>query len=193
MLFLNEYEYANPISVMSNRPVQEQESLNQKKSYITTGSQRWDLMITLETIPPGESEKLARLRAKIAGLSNRDSFEIIMPQYVTPPNQRVWTTGEHTVQKTVIQIAQSIIIPIGLYIKFQNHRKVYEVKDSYIRHGTGTFIEIEPGLHETVASAEDIDMSPMISVNFKTGQQFGFRTNRMGEWIPELRLQEVPY
>lgn len=194
MLFLGKYPYGNPISVMNNRPVREHSALNQKKSYIQLGSARWDIMITLQPITVGAEEAANEIESHIMRHSDRSSFEIPMPQRVIAPvTQSVSVAAEYSVFQKNIAITDGAELPIGLYISFANHRKVYRIVDTYVQDRVGTFITLEPGLHERVLPNELINTAPMVRVNYKNNQQFGFKTDNDGTWKPVLNLQELPF
>jgi len=149
-----------PLTIRSNEPITMSDTLSLKRYVRGRGAQRWEIETNVEPLTASANELFALLVAK--GYS--EPVQIVMPQnidhilYNTERSTSVRVNDTEAVAgATIFKIQDSSStqtlsrrVPVGLFIQFTNHPKIYMVRRIYPDEQR---IEIYPPLRRAVNGA----------------------------------------
>jgi hypothetical protein len=151
-----------PLSITSNEPIYDTDTISLSKQRASQGAQRWE--VAFNTVSSGETEA-DLLVGIITNLAVADTM--IMPQL--PSVDRTNTAGvslaisaNKAAGQSSVTIVNNGIIAKGSFIKFSNHAKIYMVTAD-VTAGTKA-VSIYPSLRSAVTTAH----------TFKTGASATF-------------------
>lgn len=143
-------ELVAPLKVVTNEPVFISDSLSLARKVTRRVSQRWEVETKLMPMSQGANELFAFMLTK--GLHS--SLTLITPQNVGAKLARTATSAITASgsqgSNTVTVAGNDGIVPIGTFVKFAGHNKVYVTTQE--RSGNGT-VTVYPDLRVNVASA----------------------------------------
>ena len=193
---MNEYEflglgYHNPLSIDSYTGATNSETLDLKQAPSSTGNQLWILSISLEPIPFNTTARSNVVQHQFKHHGDNTSFEIPCPQ-----DSGYLPTGAAatlTVATAAVAGAESIALstgtayeamPVGQYIRFSNHTKVYRVTSK----SNGT-VGLYPALQNAVTTGT-ADLAPNIKVKYNQNIALSVAYGNRGEYYPRLDVIE---
>ncbi len=147
----------------------ESRTQNLKIQRINNGAQRWLVNVNFQGT---QSDRMWNEFMSHATANAHTPFEIVMPQHWLD-NDYITTINDITVAadanggSNIVSINSSsqFILPIGRYIKFGNHTKIYQIANSInSTDGSVTDLQIYPQLvtpvpNGTVVNYEDINIT----------------------------------
>jgi len=141
-------QFVVPMTLRSNQPVFASDTLSLKRQTGRRTAQRWELETRLEPLAVGAEKLMVNLIAN--GVS--ETVNIIVPQnrgVVKRRTSNSTPTATAAVGATQIPVLNNVgLIPMGTFIRFANHSKIYMLKADLT--GTGT-MSIYPTLRTAVA------------------------------------------
>jgi hypothetical protein len=141
-------QFSTPLEIRSNQPVFVSDSLSLKRSTLRSASQRWE--ITAPLVPLTHTANDLFVMMVVNGFDKR--FDVIVPQNVAAVSQRERRGNTHKasgfIDSTKITVNTLSNIPIGTFIQFDNHRKVYMVVKG---KNDKNEVEIYPALRSSVS------------------------------------------
>lgn len=146
-----------PVSITSNQPVFDAETISLKRQRVITGAQRWELEFNTTPRDPG-----AFFRQQVNGRGTRT---MVMPQIhgvADVTGTTVMSAGATTAGATAVPVdipSGSISIPAGRFIKFAGHDKIYMVTEDENVRPVPAGISIFPPLVADVADNEVVHYS----------------------------------
>ena len=116
-----------PLSITSNQPIYETDTVSLSKQRASQGAQRWELSFTTVTTENTEADMLVGM---VTGLATSDTM--VMPQIPSAANNNTATTSlvisaNVAAGLSLVTIVNDGIIKKGSFIKFSNHDKLYMV------------------------------------------------------------------
>jgi len=151
--FLN-FDYVTPVTIKNNEPKFVTDTLSLRRQTVRTGVQRWELTVGFKG---GKSDNLlGALQAHYMRLGDT-AFNFAMPQPFmidtldTDVYEPTTGTADGTAGSTTVTLSSAGIYPVGWFVKFSNHNKVYMVTES-----NGITLKIAPALVTTMVSANVI-------------------------------------
>jgi hypothetical protein len=140
-----------PLSITSNEPIYDVDTVSLSKQRASQGAQRWEL--AFNTVASGATE-VDLLIGIVTGLATADTM--IMPQL--PSVDRVNTIGPsrpigtYVAGVSAVRLDNDGFISKGSFIKFSNHAKIYMVTNN--QSGIGD-VNIYPKLQKTIINLVD--------------------------------------
>ena len=138
-----------PVTITSNQPIYETDTVSLSKQRASQGAQRWELSFTTVTTENTEADMLVGM---ITGLAT--SATMVMPQI--PSAAKGNTAGVSLVISvaaaaglSAVTVVSDGVIKKGSFIKFSNHDKLYMVTAD-VAAGTAP-VSIYPSLRTAVA------------------------------------------
>ena len=182
--------YSTPLNVTIDQKQFSTETENYDRQTINLGFERYRIDVTFELDGFGElmaASKLRRHRQK-HGLGSR--FTMAMPQDLgvgDAPSVDVTVRG--TVDKgddTVQMITgdRTVQIPVGRFITFSGHKKVYVIESfSYRPFQVYGDAVIQPNLQKNIANGELVNFTPDITVRYALDgtASFGYTRGAMSK------------
>ena len=152
-----------PISITSNEPVYDVDTVSLSKQRATQGAQRWELSFSTITSGDTEAEMLVGV---VEGISNASTM--VMPQL--PSVDRVNTIGTSrpisaaSAGASTVNVNSDGFTSKGTFVKFSNHAKVYMVTED---HSAGVSpMAIYPPLRSAVTGTDTITTGPAVSIRY---------------------------
>jgi len=141
--------FAAPMSVLSNHPVFQEDSLNLKRHVARRAAQRWEISTAVRP----ENQDANELFSLLIDKGTVSPIDILVPQNTGSIAKR--KTGSPAIasglkNQSVIRVETSSIIPKGTFIKFVNHNKLYLTLTD--KQSTDTRINIYPALRQNVSN-----------------------------------------
>lgn len=152
------YEILAPLSIISNEPVFDADTINLKKQRASQNAQRWEMSFNIATNDPSD--------ILVNSIVNFDQVKtMIMPQLTSSKTFSVSSTP--SVSSTASSGATSVVVsangitgvlPKGYFIKFSNHPKIYMTTNQvdFSLSSTTVTIGVYPSLKSTVASGVNL-------------------------------------
>lgn len=147
-----------PLSITSNQPIYETDTVSLSKQRASQGAQRWELSFAAVTSESTEADMLVGM---ITGLATASTM--IMPQI--PSVVKGNTAGVSLVISagvaaglSSVTVVSDGIIKKGAFIKFSNHDKLYMVTDD-VASGTVP-VPIYPSLRSAVTTSHTLKTGP---------------------------------
>lgn len=153
------YEILTPLSIISNEPVFDADTINLKKQRASQNAQRWELSFSIATNNPTDI-----LVNSLVGFDQTKTM--IMPQLTTaakllslssaPLVSSTFSSGASTI--TVNAAGITGILPKGYFIKFSNHNKIYMTTSEidFSLSNTTVNVGIYPSLKQSVNSSSSL-------------------------------------
>jgi len=145
--FLN-FDYVTPVTIKNNEPKFVTDTLSLRRQTVRTGVQRWELTVGFKG---GKSDNLlGALQAHYMRLGDT-AFNFAMPQpfMIDTSDTNVYspTTGTASGDSgsTSITLSSAGTYPVGWFIKFSDHNKIYMVTES-----SGTSLKVAPALTQDI-------------------------------------------
>jgi hypothetical protein len=164
-----EYAFAAPLNVRSNQPSYVTDTKTLKRNTLNSGVQRWEIDASI--VPAVDPYPILR-HTVVHGYTK--PFYVRMPQLFRPayaqiPDTLSFATVSEALSKTLnvtIDSAEggNTILPIGEFIRFAGHRKVYLVVDS-VANGGQNDLTIEPALTGKVGRGEQVFYGSRVSMH----------------------------
>ena len=153
-----------PLSITSNEPVYDIDTVSLSKQRATQGAQRWEVAFTTATSDATEADMLVGV---IDGITSAETM--VMPQL--PSVARLNTAGVSLVISanasggaSTVTVVSDGIISKGSFIKFSNHDKVYLVTAD-VAAGTVP-VSIYPSLRSAVTTAHTMNTGVSVSLRY---------------------------
>ena len=164
---------------------------------IRVGHIRWHVELGLE--PRRFADASRRLAVHLAKHGQSVSFALVMPQigpeviadHVGQKITAAAAIGASSVTLTV-NVNQQIDLPVGRFISFAGHTKVYQVdEDADVSlSNVGVVVSIIPPLQAAVANNERWNANPALTCRYDAGQG-GWSLNSRSIVAPLLSVIEV--
>jgi len=143
-----------PVTITSNQPIYETDTVSLSKQRASQGAQRWELSFTTVTTENTEADMLVGM---ITGLAT--SATMVMPQI---PSAAKGNTASVSLVISVaaaaglsaVTVVSDGVIKKGSFIKFSNHDKLYMVTAD-VAAGTAP-VSIYPSLRTAVAITDTL-------------------------------------
>ena len=153
-----------PLSITSNEPVYDVDTVSLSKQRATQGAQRWEVAFTTATSDATEADMLVGVIDSITSAET-----MVMPQL--PSVARLNTAGVSLVVSanasggaSTVTVVSDGIISKGSFIKFSNHDKVYLVTAD-VAAGTVP-VSIYPSLRSAVTTAHTMNTGASVSLSY---------------------------
>jgi len=153
-----------PLSITSNEPVYDVDTVSLSKQRATQGAQRWEVAFTTATSDATEADMLVGVIDSITAAET-----MVMPQL--PSVARLNTAGVSLVVSanasggaSTVTVVSDGIISKGSFIKFSNHDKVYLVTAD-VAAGTVP-VSIYPSLRSAVTTAHTMNTGASVSLSY---------------------------
>lgn len=153
-----------PLSITSNEPVYDVDTVSLSKQRATQGAQRWEVAFTTATSDATEADMLVGVIDSITSAET-----MVMPQL--PSVARLNTAGVSLVISVAasggassVTVVSDGIISKGSFIKFSNHDKVYLVTAD-VAAGTVP-VSIYPSLRSAVAITDTMNTGASVSLRY---------------------------
>ena len=160
--------FTAPLTIESKKISLISETMGMVRRGTFSDNQRWE--ITCGMRPRDDAEMFAQ--QVTAGLS--ESFYIRMPQIMTkkkiPENISYSTDAAYSGGKNTVSFlgGGGVILPVGQFIKFTGHDKVYMVVASSYSGGKNT-VKLLPKLRKAVVSGENITYGSKVTMRVLYG------------------------
>jgi hypothetical protein len=148
-----------PLSITSNQPIYETDTVSLSKQRASQGAQRWELSFTTVTTQNTEADMLVGM---VTGLATSDTM--VMPQIPSAANNNTATTSQAidanvAAGLSLVTIVSDGIIKKGSFIKFSNHDKIYMVTADVAASvaSAPVNVNIYPSLRSAVTTAHTLN------------------------------------
>ena len=168
--FFKGTEILAPLSITSNEPVFDVDTINLSKQRATQGAQRWELGFNTATSEATEADMLVGV---VSGITSSDTM--IMPQL--PSVNRANTSGvslginaNASGGSSTVNVSNDGILSKGSFVKFSNHDKVYMVTEGNVGSPQDARRNL---LSDTdVIEQKTLDVTPQAyTISFNSGSQ----------------------
>lgn len=159
--------FTAPLKILSKKPNLSSKTVTLKRRTAYTEIQRWDISAGLQPF-----DSVGELFINLVTNDLASSFYIRMPQIyrsstiidtLTPSAAQLYTAGSSTLTLNNMNTNK---LPIGEFIKFANHAKVYTVKASEA-DGNQNHISVFPKLLSNVAVNEAVYYGSKVTMTAK--------------------------
>lgn len=170
--------FSAPLTITSKKPQYINETLTLKRRVSKTEIQRWE--ISTGIVPVSDASALF---TKIITHGYSEIFQIRVPQIYRNNSVKLMTTFEssaaYSSNENILYLLASDTdskIPVGEFIRFQGHSKVYLVEESAITADDPTLaqgfnkIKIFPNLVKPIVSGADVFHGDRTSMNVMLGE-----------------------
>lgn len=147
-----------PLSITSNQPIYETDTVSLSKQRASQGAQRWELSFTTVTTENTEADMLVGM---VTGLATSDTM--VMPQIPSAANNNTATTSlvisaNVAAGLSLVTIVSDGIIKKGSFIKFSNHDKLYMVTADVAASVASAPVDVNiyPSLRSAVTTAHTL-------------------------------------
>ena len=168
--------YAREVAVNDWRRRGVTETMDGRVQQSIGAAQRWEFIIGLQTDVFGKRELLARIAAHRRAHQFSGVFDLLVPQPLGQPDLPsglalavpVKADAGATSLRFRRTSADRWDVPIGRYVKFAGHDKIYAVQEakSLPARNTNYEVEIYPSLRRDVAANAAVDASPSAKVKW---------------------------
>jgi hypothetical protein len=142
--------FVAPATVRSNRPIFASDTLSLKRKSSGRGAQRWEIEANLEPLTTDANALFVHLVTK----GESEAFPVRVPQNYGVIQKRTSIStplASGLKGSTVVQVTQNVgLIPMGTFIRFDNHSKIYMLEADLRNSGD---MHIFPRLQKTVTGA----------------------------------------
>ena len=162
--------FSAPLSIMSKKPSLLTETLTLKRKTAYTDIQRWEIQTGL--VPLADASQMF-MHNVVNGYS--ESFYVRMPQIYRiknlPNTLSPIVFANTAVATSTLNIAGlgGLILPVGEFIKFASHSKVYMIKESSLLGDNVNTINIFPGLINPITINENVSYGTKVTMAAKYG------------------------
>lgn len=145
-----------PLSITSNQPIYETDTVSLSKQRASQGAQRWEISFTTVTTQNTEADMLVGM---IQGLTT--SATMVMPQLPSVANNNTigvssaLTAAAAAGESSVIAYSDGVLSK-GSFIKFSNHDKLYMVTAD-VTAGASVVVNIYPSLRTAVTTSHTLE------------------------------------
>lgn len=147
-----------PLVINSNNPTYESEAVNLKRNRTAQVAQRWELTFNILT-----ADNAAGI---LAGSFNNPHGVKSMPmpqiEDQSVDNTGITVNASYAIGADTINVVGGAELYAGRFIKFDNHSKIYMLKDSATVTGVASAISIYPALIAAVTNIVTVDIDPNI-------------------------------
>lgn len=159
--------FTAPLSIISKKPNFSSETVTLKRRSVVTDIQRWEITAGIQPFE-GASELL--VHSVVNGYT--DAFYARMPQpYIdspipdnlTPTSSQLYQAG---IDALTFQSMNGEVLPVGSFIKFAGHSKVYMIKSTTLG-GTLNHVTIFPKLTHAVGISEVVYYGSRVTIAVK--------------------------
>jgi hypothetical protein len=162
--YFNGAQILAPLSIISNEPVYDVDTVSLSKQRASQGAQRWEISFNTVTTPETEADMLIGM---ITGIATAQTM--IMPQL--PSVDVANTVGSGRAITTNISAGGSSVtvnlngvLSKGSFIKFSNHSKIYMVTAN-VNSGINPVL-IYPSLRSSVTTAHTVLTGTGVLLNY---------------------------
>jgi len=162
--------FSAPLSITSRKPSLVTETLTLKRKTAYTDIQRWEIQTGL--VPLADASQMF-MHNVVNGYS--ESFYVRMPQIYRiknlPNTLSPIVFANTAVATSTLNIAGlgGLILPVGEFIKFASHSKVYMIKESSLLGDNVNTINIFPGLINPITINENVSYGTKVTMAAKYG------------------------
>jgi len=147
--------FTAPLTVRSNQPTTLSDTLSLKRVISQKTAQRWEVEAGLEPLSSGANALFAHLVTKgyysVINILMPQNYGVMLKLPATPPV--INTTALASAGSSQVTIGNSTtIIPVGCFVKFASHAKIYMVTTADVAASVGSTMNIYPPLRSDVAS-----------------------------------------
>jgi len=141
-----DFNYVTPVTIKNNEPRFITDTLSLRRQSVRTGAQRWELTVGFQG---GKADNLLGVLQAHYLRFGDTAFNFAMPQpfMIDTSDTDVYepTTGtaSGSAGSTSVTLSSAGIYPVGWFVKFASHSKIYMVTES-----NGTSLKIAPALTE---------------------------------------------
>lgn len=139
-----------PMTVKSNQPVSAPDTLSLKRQVSRRPAQRWEISTNVEPL----SSSAHKLFVSLVTRGYSEAVQVLMPQNYgaklarTSVSSAPSTNAGFVARDTQLTIKDCAgLIPLGTFIKFANHSKIYMLTEDCVDNGT---LNIYPSLQTAV-------------------------------------------
>jgi hypothetical protein len=162
--YFNGAQILAPLSIISNEPIYDVDTVSLSKQRAYQGAQRWEISFNTVTTSETEADMLVGM---ITGITTAQNM--IMPQLpsVDLANTATSTLAINANQaagQSSVTIVSDGIISKGSFIKFSNHAKIYMVTADVVA-GTAP-VSIYPSLRSAVTTAHTFQTGGSATFNY---------------------------
>lgn len=159
--------FTAPLKIVSKKPNLTSNTITLKRRTVATDIQRWDIMAGLQAF-----DNVGELFISMVTNDVAKSFYVRMPQIyrsspivdnLTPSSAATYSAGLNTL---TVNNMNANKLPVGEFIKFANHSKVYSVQASIV-DGTQNHLTLFPKLVAQVASNEAMFYGSKVTMTAK--------------------------
>lgn len=175
-----QYVFVAPLNVYSNQPSFVSDSLGLRRSAASRNSQRWE--VEAGVAPTSVDSRAANYLAHSIDKGHAVPFYIRMPQVVRPDsvkipeNRTIYTDGPVLEGSVYLDIGGLGLseMPVGEFIQFSGHEKVYMVVESGDK---GQGVKIKPALRTGITGNTLIRHGKQVSMKvfYDTDVQLGIK------------------
>lgn len=159
-----------PLSIISNKPTYANETVTLKRRAIYTDIQRWEIEAGMAPVEDGSDWFVHNVTN---GYS--ETFFVRMPQIYRKKNisdkltPKVFADVAGKLDEIYVKDMLSLALPVGEFVRFKGHGKVYMVKESVKVDGGLNRITIFPKLIQEIAANEEIEYGSRVTMRAKYG------------------------
>ena len=159
-----------PLSIISNKPTYANETVTLKRRAIYTDIQRWEIEAGMAPVEDGSDWFVHNVTN---GYS--ETFFVRMPQIYRKKNisdkltPKVFADVAGKLDEIYVKDMLSLALPVGEFVRFKGHGKVYMVKASVKVDGGLNRITIFPKLIQEIAANEEIEYGSRVTMRAKYG------------------------
>ena len=159
-----------PLSIISNKPTYANETVTLKRRAIYTDIQRWEIEAGMAPVEDGSDWFVHNVTN---GYS--ETFFVRMPQIYRKKNisdkltPKVFADVAGKLDEIYVKDMVSLALPVGEFVRFKGHGKVYMVKESVKVDGGLNRITIFPKLIQEIAANEEIEYGSRVTMRAKYG------------------------
>ena len=162
--------FTAPLSILSNKPTYSNETVTLKRRSIYTDIQRWEIQTGIA--PVADATELL-VHNVINGYT--DTFFIRMPQLYRKSKlpgtmfPKVFNTVNAKEDEIYVKDLGSYTLPVGEFIRFSGHSKVYMIQSSERVDGPLNKIKVFPKLVKPVNLNESVSYGYKVTMPVKYG------------------------
>jgi hypothetical protein len=152
--YFNGAQILAPLSIISNEPVYDVDTVSLSKQRASQGAQRWEISFNTVTTSETEADMLVGM---ITGIATAQTM--IMPQLPSVDSANTIGSNRNITANAVVGVSsvtvdKNGVLSKGTFIKFSNHGKIYMVTAT-VGAGIGP-VSIYPTLKTNVTTAHDM-------------------------------------
>lgn len=156
------YYYKNakilaPLSITSNEPVYDVDTVSLSKQRATQGAQRWEIAFTTATSDATEADMLVGVIDSITSAETMTMPQLPSVDRLNTANVVLPIGANASAGASAVTVVSDGVITKGSFVKFSNHDKIYLVLDGMVA-GTAP-ISIYPKLRKAVTTSDTFNTS----------------------------------